>query len=275
MKKINIISHRGANKYAPQNTIPAFKKSVEIGIDGFETEGKSVGKSSKKASAKTALPKECATLQKKLTKAFGTKVEMKYSDGKGKIAEKTLKELESYDFGGYFSPKYKNTKIPTVDEFLSFVEGTDISVLNIELKSPEENETAIVRETIRLVKEHGLFEKLIISSFDPKLLVEAKEIDQSTKTGLLYSPNQRSTYKNRLISRPIDYAKSIGVDAIHPIHMFVDERLVSNAHEAGILVNPWTVDSVKQIERMIKCGVDGIITNFPDVVGGLLDKYDY
>lgn len=255
MKKINIISHRGANKYAPQNTIPAFKKSVEIGIDGFETDVH-------------------ITKDEQLVLCHNYTID-ETSDGKGKIAEKTLKELESYDFGGYFSPKYKNTKIPTVDEFLSFVEGTDISVLNIELKSPEENETAIVRETIRLVKEHGLFEKLIISSFDPKLLVEAKEIDQSTKTGLLYSPNQRSTYKNRLISRPIDYAKSIGVDAIHPIHMFVDERLVSNAHEAGMLVNPWTVDTVKQIERMIKCGVDGIITNFPDVVGGLLDKYDY
>ncbi len=255
MQACKIISHRGANKYAPQNTIPAFEKSVQIGTDGFETDVH-------------------ITKDGQLVLCHNYTID-KTSNGKGKIAEKTLAELESYDFGGYFSPKFKNTKIPTVDEFLTFVETTDISVLNIELKSPVENETAIVRETIRLVKEHGLFDKLIISSFDPKLLVEAKEIDESTKTGFLYSPSKKNSYTNRLISKPIEYAKSIGVDAIHPMYIFVDEKLVKNAHEAGIMVNPWTVDGVKTIEKMINCGVDGIITNFPDVVGGLLSKYDF
>ncbi|MGN0468586.1 MAG: glycerophosphodiester phosphodiesterase [Acutalibacteraceae bacterium] len=255
MKKINVISHRGANKYAPQNTLPAFEKAVQIGIDGFETDVH-------------------ITKDNQLILCHNYTID-ETSNGKGKISDMTLSELEKYDFGGYFSPKFKGTKIPTVDEFLSFVETTDIKVLNIELKSPEQNETAIVSETIRLVKEHGLFDKLIISSFDPKLLVEAKEIDQSCKTGFLYSPDKKTTYKNRLISRPIDFAKSIGVDALHPIFFFVDEKYVTNAHEAGLMVNPWTVDSVKSIEKMIRCGVDGIITNFPDVVAGLLEKYDY
>lgn len=255
MKKCNVISHRGANKYAPQNTLPAFEKSVQIGVDGFETDVH-------------------ITKDGQLILCHNYTID-ETSNGKGKISQMTLEELEKYDFGSYFSPKYKGTKIPRLEEFLSFVETTDISVLNIELKSPEENETAIVSETIRLVKEHNLFDKLIISSFDPKLLVEAKEIDADCKTGFLYSPDKKTTYKNRMISRPIEYAKSIGVDALHPIHFFVDEKYVKKAHEAGLMVNPWTVDSLKAIEKMIRCGVDGIITNFPDVVSGLLYKYDY
>lgn len=251
MSKINVISHRGANIYAPQNTMPAFRKSIEIGIDGFETDVH-------------------LTKDKKLVICHNYTID-KTSNGKGSISQMTLDELKRYDFGSYFSPKFKGTEIPTVDEFLSFIETTDISVLNIELKSPKENETAIVSETIRLVKEHGLFDKLLISSFDPKLLVEAKQIDSTCKTGFLYSPNRLLTYK--MMRRPVEYAKEIGADALHPAFIYVDKEYVRKAHDAGIMVNPWTVDSARSIERMIACGVDGIITNYPDVLGGLVQKH--
>ncbi|MCM1365075.1 MAG: glycerophosphodiester phosphodiesterase [Faecalibacterium sp.] len=255
MPHINVISHRGANKYAPQNTLPAFEKAVSIGVDGFETDVH-------------------ITKDEQLVLCHNYTID-ETSDGKGHISKMTLDELKRYDFGRYFSDRYAGTRIPTVDEFLSFVETADISVLNIELKSPKENETAIVSETIRLVKEHNLFDKLLISSFDPKLLVEAKQIDENCKTGLLYSPDKKTVYKERLLSRPVDFAKSIGADALHPHNIFVDKRYVLQAHEAGLMVNPWTVDSVRAIEKMIVCGVDGIITNFPDVVNGLIEKHTY
>ena len=250
-----VISHRGANKYAPQNTLAAFEKSVQIGVDGFETDVH-------------------ITKDEQLVICHNYTID-ETSDGEGEISRMTLAQLKSYDFGSYFSPKYAGTRLPTVDEFLSFVETTDISVLNIELKSPKENETAIVRETIRLVKEHGLFDRLIISSFDPKLLVEAKTIDEKCQTGFLYCPTRMNMWRDRLLKNYVPYARSIGVDALHPHYAFVDEKYVESAHEAGIKVNAWTVDSVKAIENMINCKVDGIITNFPDVTNGLIDKHTY
>lgn len=250
-----VISHRGANKYAPQNTLAAFEKSVQIGVDGFETDVH-------------------ITKDEQLVICHNYTID-ETSDGEGEISKMTLAQLKSYDFGSYFSPKYAGTRLPTVDEFLSFVETTDISVLNIELKSPKENETAIVRETIRLVKEHGLFDRLIISSFDPKLLVEAKTIDEKCQTGFLYCPTRMNMWRDRLLKNYVPYARSIGVDALHPHYAFVDEKYVESAHEAGIKVNAWTVDSVKAIENMINCKVDGIITNFPDVTNGLIDKHTY
>ena len=250
-----VISHRGANKYAPQNTLAAFQKSVQIGVDGFETDVH-------------------ITKDEQLVICHNYTID-ETSDGEGEISQMTLAQLKSYDFGSYFSPKFAGTRLPTVDEFLSFVETTDISLLNIELKSPKENETAIVRETIRLVKEHGLFDKLIISSFDPKLLVEAKTIDEKCQTGFLYCPTRMNMWRDRLLKNYVPYAKSIGADALHPHYAFVDEKYVEAAHEAGIRVNAWTVDSVKAIENMIKCKVDGIITNFPDVTNGLIEKHTY
>lgn len=251
MSECKIISHRGANKYTPQNTLHAFRKAVEIGTDGFETDVH-------------------ITKDGKIVLCHNYTID-ETSTGKGEISTKTLEELKRYDFGSYFNKRFENTEIPTIDEFLEYVSTTDIDVLNIEIKSPKENETAIVRETVRAVKEHGLFDKLLISSFDPKLLVEAKQIDPACKTGFLYAPNRLITLK--VFWRAVAFAKSINADAIHPQFLFVNEKLVKDAHKAGIMVNPWTVNDPIFIEKMIKCGVDGIITDLPDVVGGMLERY--
>ncbi len=251
MSKTLVISHRGANRYAPQNTLPAFKKSVEIGTDGFETDVH-------------------ITKDGKIVLCHNYTID-ETSDGCGEIANKTLENLKTYDFGKYFSNKFKGTEIPTIDEFLSFIETTDIKVLNIEIKSPKESETAIVKETIKAVKEHGLFDKLLISSFDPKLLIEAKQIDPDCKTGFLYSPTSKTLPK--MFWRQLEYTKMLGADAVHPYYLFVTEKYVKNAHAMGLKVNPWTVNSEKAIDKMIELGVDGIITDFPDVVGGKLSRF--
>lgn len=251
MSECKIITHRGANKYAPQNTLHAFKRAVEIGTDGFETDVH-------------------ITKDGEVVLCHNYTID-ETSTGKGNISDKILAELKSYDFGSYFSKKFQGTEIPTLDEFLSFVETTDISVLNIEIKSPKENETGIVKKTIEAVKEHGLFDRLLISSFDPKLLVEAKEIDKKCKTGFLYAPNHFITYT--MFWRPVAFAKSIGADALHPQFLYVDKNYVKKAHDAGIMVNPWTVDDPIFIDKLLRAGVDGIITDLPDVVGGMMERY--
>lgn len=243
--KTKIISHRGANFFAPQNTIPAFEKALEIGIDGFETDVHLT---------KDGVPVLCHNYTINAT-----------SNKKGNISDYTYEELKAFDFGKYFSPIYAGTKIPTVDEFLSLVEKSDIKLLNIELKSPKEKtETDLVTKTIDLVKSHNLMDRLIISSFNPELLVEAKKYESSCRTGLLYSPNRRIAW---VISRdPVAFAKNIGADALHPHELYVTRKYVEKAHENGIMVNTWTVDAPRNIEKALNSHVDGIITNHPDLV---------
>lgn len=247
-----IISHRGANKYAPQNTAPAFNSALEIGIDGFETDVH-------------------------ITKDGHVVICHNYtidetSDGKGKISDMTLEELKSYDFGSYFSQSFKDTKLPTLDEFLSMIKDTDIKVINIEIKTPKQKETAIVRETIKAAKEHGVFDKLLISSFSPDILREAKRIDKNCRTGFLYGPNSPTT---PLVAwRIFSYVKSLGCEAVHPNFLFVNKKYIEKAHKAGLQVNPWTVDLPELIDNMIKWGADGIITNLPDVVGKMKKRYE-
>ena len=149
MYNVNIIAHRGANKRAPQNTLPAFEKALEMGTDGFETDVHL---------SKDGVPVICHNYTIDET-----------SNGTGEIEKMTLEQLKSYDFGSYYDLKFKGTPLPTLDEFLDLAVGKNLKVLNIELKP--EKDTArretLVRKTLDAVKARGLDDILLISSFSP------------------------------------------------------------------------------------------------------------
>lgn len=250
MAVCNVISHRGANKVTPQNTIEAFKKAIQFRADGFETDVHLTS---------DGVPVICHnyTIDK-------------ISDGKGAIASNTLDYLKRFDFGSYFHHSYKGVEIPTLEEFLTLSKKANLKVLNIEIKSPRNKDYIIVDKILDAVKAHGLFDKLLISSFDPDLLVYIKDKDENCKTGFLYSPDKPITYK-RVLGNEIGFAKSIDADALHPHQMFVTQKLIDEAHENGIMVNPWTVNKEKDIIKLVKMGVDGVITDVPNIAKRLIE----
>ncbi len=251
MAKCNVIAHRGANRVAPQNTMDAFKNAIKFEADGFETDVHMTS---------DGVPVICHNYTVDKT-----------SDGKGEIAKRTLEQLRNLDFGAYFHPSFKGTKIPTLDEFLSLSARARIKVLNIEIKSPLDKNYTIADKIIEAVKAHGLFEQLIISSFDPDLLVYIKDVDEACKTGYLYSPERSITYK-QVLGHEVGFAKSIGADAIHPFRAFVKKSVVDEAHANGIMVNPWTVNKEKDIKKLVAMGVDGIITDVPNVARKIISE---
>lgn len=237
----NIIAHRGACKLAPQNTIPAFLKAIELGANGIEND--------------VHLTKDGV-----LVICHNYSID-ETSNGTGDISDYTLEELKRFDFGSYFSQEFAGTQIPTLDEFLEIAKP--LTIMNIELKSPKQKGTDIVKKTIDTVKQHGMLDKLLISSFDDTLLVEAKQIDSSVRTGFLYSPD--SPKIDEMFDRPVEFALEIGADALHPLCFFADEEYVQKAHENHLIVNPWTVDYPEGMRALSEWGCDGIITDVPDL----------
>ena len=147
---------------------------------------------------------------------------------------------------------------------------SNLKVLNIEIKSPKNKDYKIADIIIDAVKAHNLFDKLLISSFDPDLLVYIKDIEENCKTGFLYSPDKPITYK-RVLGNEIGFIKSIGADALHPHQWYVSEKLIEDAHENGFMVNPWTVNKEKDIIKLVKMGVDGVITDVPNIAKRLIE----
>ena len=163
LNKPKIIAHRGANRYAPQNTIPAFEKAVELGADGTETDVHST---------KDGYIVICHN---------DTVDEM--SNGTGAIGSYMFEDIRKLDFGSKFSKDFAGVTLPTVEEYLECMKKSDkLSVMNIEIKPNKSEREDIVRKTIEAVKDYGLFDELLISSFDYKMLVEAKKYEPKCKT---------------------------------------------------------------------------------------------
>lgn len=247
---VKIISHRGANHVAPQNTLPAFEKAFEMNTDGIETDVHLTA---------DGVPVICHNYEIDKT-----------SNGRGEITKMNLDVFRQFDFGSYFSYDFEGTKAPTLDELLSLCETKNFEILNIEIKPSLEHDVSIVKKTIDAVKEHGLYEKLLISSFSSHMLVEAKKVDRTARTAYLYCPTSKESY--RMMFRAGKFARELGCEALHPQIYYVNEDYVTAAHREGINVNVWTVNKEKDIIRLAKAGVDGLITDMPDFTREVLKK---
>ena len=251
-KKCMIMAHRGANTYAPQNTLPAFQKAFDLGFSSFETDI------------------HC-TKDNVIVVCHDYKIN-NVSDGIGKIADYSLDLLRSFDFGSYFSDSFKDLRISTLDDLLELVKKETASgVMNIEIKSPKNGETGIVEQLIDSVKNHGLFDRLLISSFDVKLLLHAKEI-ASDRTGLLY-PGPKSFYNSTLYP-PFKIAKEIGAYSMHPFHKTLNKEVVSLAHSFGFKICAWTVNKKTDMEKCLNFGVDALITDRPELARDTINRFE-
>ena len=252
MYSVNVIAHRGANKRAPQNTLPAFQKAIEMGTDGFETDVHL---------SKDGVPVICHNYTIDET-----------SNGTGKIEDMTLEQLKKYDFGAYYDAKFKGTPLPTLEEFLDLAVGKGLKVLNIELKP--ESDTArremLVRKTLEAVEARGLSDILLISSFSKEILNYIKQVAPECKTAYLYPAGYKRAYLAFL--PPFGAMKKMKCHAAHPHKLCIRGSFVENAHKKGIEVNVWTVNESEEIRKLILAGVDGIITDCPDRVRSILNE---
>ncbi len=245
-----VIAHRGANKFAPQNTLEAFKKAAEQGSDGVETDIR-------------------ITRDGKLVLCHNTSVN-KTSNGRGKIAKLYYKDLSDFDFGSWFGSKFQHTFIPTLDEFLQTMSSTSISILDIELKPVSHKDISFVAEVLYDVEKYGLTDKLLISSFDENILKKVKALNKNIKVGLLY-PSIGDIAKNK-IKAPIYKAVKYGYDFLLPQHTYVSEGMIKKAHKENIKVAPWTVNDISLIDKLYAWEADGIITDYPDIMKNKIES---
>ena len=234
-----VISHRGANRLAPENTLSAFRKALEFGVDGFENDVH-------------------MTLDGHLVVCHDDDVK-RTSNGSGLICEKTFGELRALDFGGWFSPDFEGEKIPTLAEFFELC--GPLKVINVEIKRAPDGSTAAAPAVVRLAKEMGVFGKLIISSFEMDMLQACLAEDTAARVCFLYAPDSPDC--EAVCEDPAGFAKKYNLYAFHPFVMLVSEEFMDACHAAGIVVNPWTVNQERALGLLRGWGADGLITDDP------------
>ena len=236
-------AHRGASHDAPQNTLAAFRLAREMGADGVELD------------VQASKDGEAVVIHDFTVDAT--------TDGQGAVKDKTLAELKELDAGSWFDARFAGERIPTLEEVLVGV-GHQL-LLNIELKTKAFANTDLVAEMVRLIEDHNLVHRAIVSSFSPFALRRVKRLNHRIATGLIYSFDLPAHLIRALFLLLAD------ADALHPEKHLVTQKYMDWAKERGYRVNAWTVDEPAEMERLIALGVDGIITNRPDVLKEILD----
>ena len=263
-----IFAHRGANAVAPENTLPAFEKALELGADGIELDVQ--------ATADGALV---------VLHDFSLG---RTTTGAGLLRARTLAQLADVDAGARFGEPFAGTPIPTLEQVFDLV--GERCFVNVEIKNVDWDGGREAETLTRMIQRRALHELVIVSSFNPFSLRKMRRLDPSIALGLLYFPKlpRRTGLTGNLFQKirqlPLKhlffhlcrawFSTRIAPQALHPHFESVDAQLLAEARSRGQLVNAWTVNSVSEAQRLSRLGVNAIITDLPDVIRQGLSKAD-
>ncbi len=245
--KTKIYGHRGASQYAPENSLEAFQMAYDMGADGIEFDVQ-------------------MTKDGYLVVAHDEEIS-RVSDGKGYIRDYNLEELRRFQFNK-IHPEYEEVKIPLLEEVLEQLGQRKTKddkelLFNIELKNSIFSYEGMEEKVLKTVKEKKVFGQTLFSSFSHSSMLKLREIDVEAKVAFLYCDG---------IMDIADYTQKYKVNTVHPAWYLLDkDNTFESLRERGIEVNIWTVNSGKEIRRFCDMGVNGIITNRPDLGSEIRD----
>ena len=262
--------HRGCRGLMPENTIPAMLEAVGLGVTTLEMDIVFT------KDGKAILSHEPFFNHEITTKPDGTYINEK--DEKGfNIYTMTYAEVSKYDVGLKPHPRFpQQQKMKAVKPLLSDVIDTVERYMvtsrrphpyyNIETKTLPATDNiyhpapaVFVDQLMKIINEKGIAEWVIIQSFDFRTLQYLHEKYPQIKTAMLIEADNKNSFRKQL--KDLGFTPTI----YSPDFSLVTPDLIKNCHELNIKVIPWTVDDKKKIEELKAMGVDGIISDYPNL----------
>ncbi|MGW5865518.1 glycerophosphodiester phosphodiesterase [Streptomyces sp. NPDC055239] len=248
-----VVAHRGASAYAPENTFAAIDKAADMGFRWVEND------------VQRTKDGELVIVHDDTLKRT-TNVEELFPDrAPWKVGDFTAAEIRTLDAGSWFSPKYAGQRVPTLKQYMNRV-SRNHQKLVFEFKKPElypgieKQGLDVLRKTGWLDKHH-VKNKLVIQSFSADSVKTVHKLRPDIKTGFLGTPT---------VAELPEYAKFS--DQINSTHTSISKEYVSaihslkGPHRGRLEIFTWTVNDAAAAQRVAGFGVNGIITNTPDVV---------
>lgn len=227
---IFIWAHRGASAEAPENTLAAFGLALQRQADGIELD--------------VHLSRDGVPM------VIHDETLERTSNGRGAVAARSARELQSLDAGSWFSPAYGGEVIPTLEQVLQLVGSR--ARINIEIKS-----SAAAAAVLALLHRYP-GSRVLVSSFDHRLLARLRQDAPGLALGFLVeAPWWRLGLRRALAS---------GGESFHPRQELVSRPLLLACHRAGLKVYPWTVDAPVRCAELVRLGCDGLFTNQPGAI---------
>ncbi len=227
------IAHRGASGIAPENTLAAFKKAIEIGVDAVELDlhGTADGE---------IVAIHDATLDRT-------------TNMRGPIKQTTLETIKRADAGAWFNPEFTGESVPTLAEALAFITDGAIAVLEIK-------DGPIAEAVVQKICEMHLLERTVIISFHASVLKTVRSFEPRIPTGWLIGSSNGYTHPIQMCQQ----LSALGSSLLNINHQLITEEFAYEVHRRGIALWSWTVDEIERMRQMRAFGVQGITSNYPE-----------
>ena len=252
-----IIAHRGASAYAPENTLVSIDTAARLGFTWVENDVQ-----------RTRDGRLVVIHDDSLARTTNVK-EVFPSRAPWKVKDFTAAEIARLDAGSWFSPSYAGTRVPTLEQYMRRV-GRNHQKLLLEIKNPELY-PGIEQQTLKLLSNEGWLDRphldgrLIVQSFSADSLRIVHGLKPAVTTGILGSPPVPE------LARYAAFA-----DLVNPSQASLSPAYVSAAHALTgphgrrLALCSWTVDDAATARKAARDGVDGVISDRPDVVRAAL-----
>ncbi|HLN98140.1 MAG TPA: glycerophosphodiester phosphodiesterase family protein [Pyrinomonadaceae bacterium] len=242
-----ILGHRGSSAVTPENTLAAFSRALSDGADGIEFDVRL---------SRDGVPVVIHDATLKRTALID-----------GCVSELTAEQLREIDVGRWqagnrITAGTTAEQLPLLAQVYDLFRDTD-GLLYVEMKCEQDEGPTLAAEVIRLTREFGLADRVVVESFDLAAIAAIKLIDQGIRTAALFEPRISRPLASIRRLRIVDAARGVRADEIALHRTLAGPALIDKALRAGFEIVVWTVDDPAWIERARLLGVKALIANDP------------
>jgi len=240
-----IIAHRGYSSRYPENTVSAIRAAVEAGSDMVEID------------VQLTKDNEIVVIHDKSV--------YRTTNGSGLVKDLTLAQIRELDAGSKFDPKFAGERVPTLEEALDAVHGK--AMLNIEVKATDSEGARrhMAQQIAALVARKNYSAHVQVMAFDADFMRVMRQTSPDISMALLAINNTFGSKTRQAVN--------LKLDGINLLHNTVSADEVKSIHKAGLKTNVYTVNRSNTMLKALRKGVDGLITDYPEVAAAAMHVY--
>lgn len=240
-----IIAHRGFSAQYPENTLSAIRAAVDAGADMVEID--------------VQLTKDNAIVVMHDKSVYRT------TNGSGLVKDLTLEQIRALDAGSKFDPKFAGERVPTLEEAIDAVHGK--AMLNIEVKAVDSEGARkhMAQQIANLLNSRNYAYHVQVMAFDADFMKEMRQVAPQVSMALLAISNPFSSKRRQAVN--------LKMDGLNVLHSTISASEVKDLHQAGLKTHVYTVNRQNSMLKALSKGVDGLITDYPDVAAAVMDVY--
>ena len=233
-----VIGHRGACGLAPENTVASFRKAAELGVRWVEF--------------------DVHLSADGIPVVIHDDTVNRTTSGRGKVAALTLKELQAFDAGTWFEPRFEAERVPTLETVVALLGRLGLGAV-VEIK-PSPGTEAVTAEAAACLLMQRWPDHLpppMVSSFEVTALERAHEVAPGIARALLID-RVRGDWQHQV--------DRLGCSALHAGQSRLDAKTVASVTQAGLPLFAYTVNDPARAAELFRWGVAAVFSDRPDLI---------